>query len=114
MLIRQILLSKNIVFKEEWTDNGKCKNPETDGILRFDFYLPKYNCCIEYDGEQHFQANGGYYTEDFVAKVKERDNVKNQYCKNNNIRLIRIPYIDFSQIDFNYLEEKGVFNGESI
>lgn len=111
LLLRNILQQNNIDFIEEWTDNGRCKNKKTSGTLRFDFYLPKYNCCIEYDGIQHFKSNGGYYTEDFLKKVQYRDKIKNEYCRQNNIKLIRIPYTDFILINFDYLKEKGTFDG---
>ena len=60
----------------------------------FDFYLPQQNTLIEYDGEQHFhpiQDDKYKYQE-----LKERDEYKNQWCKNNNITLIRIPYTQYS------------------
>lgn len=79
--------------------------------MRFDFYLPNQNICIEYDGEHHFIANGGYFTEDFVKGVQYRDKIKNNYCKEKQIQLIRIPHTDFTKLDFNYLKERGV-NGE--
>ena len=28
-----------------------------------------------------------------------RDKIKTEYCKNNNIKLIRIPYTDFDNIE---------------
>lgn len=108
LALREILKDNSIDFIEEWTDSGQCKNPQTQGILRFDFYLPSCNTCIEYDGEQHFISNGGYYTQEFVKQVQFRDNIKNQYCKDNNIKLIRIPYTDFIQLSFDYLKERGV------
>ena len=81
-----------------------CVFPETNRQLVFDFYLPEQNILIEYDGEQHFHEvrNDRYGYEGIVA----RDNFKNQWCKENNILLIRIPYTDFSKINFNYLMEK--------
>lgn len=63
--------------------------------LPFDFYLPEYNICIEYDGEQH---TGGYrfYSKDVNIKklelTKQHDKIKTDYCKQNDILLIRIPY----------------------
>ena len=58
----------------------------------FDFYVDnKY--LIEYDGLQHFTARqGGWNTEDNLKKTQIRDKFKNQWCKENNIPLIRIPY----------------------
>lgn len=108
LLLRKILKENNISFQEEWTDNNKCRNPKTNSPLRFDFYLQKQNICIEYDGEQHFNANGGYYTQDFIKQVQYRDNIKNKYCIDNNIKLIRIPYTDFIKINWKYLQERGV------
>jgi len=64
--------------------------------LPFDFYLTEQNICIEYDGEQHFKPFsfiGKYQTtkEDFF-KQKIKDEIKNKYCKNNNIKLLRINF----------------------
>ena len=92
----------NIQFEREKTFN-KCKNPKTNCSLRFDFYLPDYNCCIEYDGFTHFIANGGWNTEENLAGVQYRDNLKDIFCKDNGIGLVRIPYTDFNKIDTNYI-----------
>lgn len=71
--------------------------------LRFDFYLPKKNICIEYDGQQHFEPvnfnnsiDGGL--SDFI-KTQRRDQIKNNYCQQQNIKLIRIPYWDYENIE---------------
>lgn len=69
--------------------------------LPFDFYLPKYNICIEVDGEQHFDKNRVFtlnIDKDKNFKLRnELDNIKTQYCKNNNIKLLRIPYWEFDK-----------------
>jgi rubrerythrin len=57
--------------------------------LPFDFYLPDYNICIEYDGEQHYKPIWG---ENILEKTINSDNIKNDYCKNNKIKLIRMKY----------------------
>lgn len=67
--------------------------------LPFDFYLPDYNCCIEYDGEQHFEIFKYFGGLDKFIDTKIRDTVKNEYCKKNNIKLIRIPYWNFNEIE---------------
>ena len=93
--IKGILIKYNVNFKEEYRfDNCKFKRS-----LPFDFYLPDYNCCIEFDGVQHYKINkhfGGY--EGFVDR-KIRDTVKNIYCKDNNIKLIRISYKDINNLE---------------
>ena len=71
--------------------------------LPFDFYLPDYNCCIEYDGEQHFHPTGARFTTERVKDIQKKDAIKNQYCSDNNINLIRIPYYDYNKINKEYL-----------
>lgn len=73
--------------------------------LKFDFYLPDYNICIEYDGEQHFYDTSGWFNNYSFKELCIRDNIKNQYCDNNNIKLIRIPYTDYKKINPQYLKE---------
>ncbi len=66
----------------------ECKNKRK---LPFDFYLPEYNICIEFDGEQHFREHK-IWGNDKLIKTKINDKIKNEYCLNNNIRLIRIKF----------------------
>ena len=76
--------------------------------LRFDFYLPQYNVCIEYDGKQHFEPqdfSGHGNSEEEFKETKIRDNIKDKYCKDNNIKLIRIPYFEFDNIE-NILKQE--------
>ena len=63
---------------------------------RFDFYLPEYNVCIEYDGKQHFEKNSFFKDEN----LQDRDNEKNAFCIKNNITLFRIPYSEINNINF--------------
>ena len=73
-----------------------CVFPETNRQLVFDFYLPEQNLLIEYDGEQHFhEVRDDRY--DFQG-LQKRDVFKNNWCLENNITLIRIPYYDFDKL----------------
>lgn len=72
--------------------------------LRFDFYLPKYNAVIEYDGQQHYEpvdfANKGKeWAVELLIKNQERDSFKNNYCRENHIPLLRIPYWEYENIE---------------
>lgn len=58
---------------------------------------------IEYDGEQHFKPVEAWGGEEKLKIQQERDMKKNQWCKENNIRLIRIPYTDYDKITIEYL-----------
>jgi hypothetical protein len=64
-----------------------------------DFYLPKYNTVIEYNGEHHYkpvQWFGGLKNYDLQ---KMRDESLRQYCNENKIKLIEIPYTEFDNIE---------------
>lgn len=75
-------------------------NPETNCNLRFDFYLPEINMCIEYEGPQHYKYMAKYHGKDRtlglrnLLNLQKRDQLKNEYCKKNNIKLLRISYKD--------------------
>jgi very-short-patch-repair endonuclease len=92
--INNYLKSNNIIFFREYKFND-CKNIFT---LPFDFYLPEQNICIEYDGEQHTKSNIKFGGEKEFEKRKMNDEIKNNYCKNNNIKLIRIPFFKLKEI----------------
>lgn len=62
--------------------------------LKFDFYLTEYNICIEYDGIQHYEPRDYFGGIDSYILTKKRDKIKNEYCKNKNIKLFRIKYSD--------------------
>lgn len=62
--------------------------------LPFDFYLPDYNTCIEFDGIQHFKSIEYWGGSDGLKKRQNNDKIKNDYCLKNNIRLIRVKYND--------------------
>ena len=67
----------------------ECKNKKK---LPFDFYLPDFRCCIEYNGIQHYEPIewfGGYET---FEKVKINDKIKQNFCQKKNIKLIIIKY----------------------
>jgi hypothetical protein len=64
-------------------------------LLQFDFYIPvpdKRGIIIEYDGAQHYVAIPNWGGEEGLAGRVLRDGVKNTYCDENNIKLIRIRY----------------------
>ena len=91
MFIGDYLKSLKIIFQSQKRFSD-CKNKKQTDTLPFDFYLPEYNICIEYDGEHHFRPMemwGGH--EKFII-YQENDMIKNEYCKANNITLLRLPY----------------------
>ena len=95
--IEQILKERNIIYESQKTFNG-CKYKQQ---LKFDFYLPEYNTCIEYDGEQHFNRYRFELNDDKLGIRIKRDKIKNDYCFNNNIELLRIKYSDNIELSIN-------------
>jgi hypothetical protein len=67
--------------------------------LPFDFYLIDYNLCIEFDGIQHFKPLKFFGEEDGFNSIKKNDEIKNKYCFNNGIDLLRIPYLKIKEIE---------------
>lgn len=62
--------------------------------LPFDFFIPILNLAIEYDGIQHFMSIRQFGGDKEFEKVKIKDKIKSDYCKINNIQLLRISYKD--------------------
>lgn len=60
--------------------------------LHLDFYLPSFDLAIEYDGAQHYRPVDWFGGKASFDKQKKRDKLKDQYCKDHGIKLIRIPY----------------------
>lgn len=83
----------------------------TQSRINIDFYLPNYNTIIEYNGKQHYEIVdfGDKDWERATLKFERqslRDKELREYCKNNNIKLIEIPYTVKLQDIPNYLKEK--------
>ena len=118
------LISYYNMYIDKWLTSKRIAHiPEYPIVVdnvryRFDFYLPDYNLFIEYDGEQHYHTTR-YHGDDVEAnqsvlkKTQEHDKIKNQYCIDNNIDLLRIPYWEKENIEtiisnhLQRLNEKG-------
>lgn len=84
-------LTKNKILFEEQKKFFGCllKN-----MLRFDFYLPDYNICIEYNGIQHYEKVKYFGDQETLDYNKIKDEIKEKYCIENNILLFVIKYSD--------------------
>lgn len=90
-LIQGLIKKMGIYYTTQKSFYG-CMNDKTGYSLPFDIYLPEYHTCIEFDGYQHYTLVEKWGGEEAFKKVQYRDNIKNVYCKDNDINLIRIPY----------------------
>jgi len=88
--IRCLLEQNNVDFETQKT----FKNCRNINPLPFDFYLPKNNILIEFDGEQHFISKECFGGEKGFNKTQKNDQIKNKYCEKHNIKLFRISYQD--------------------
>lgn len=95
--IKDILLLRNIEFETQY------EFKDLIGIggrkLRFDFAIFQNGILLyllEYDGKFHFEKV--HLNHDFERQLIH-DSFKNEYCIKNNIKLIRIPYWEFNNIN---------------
>ena len=93
MEISRFLEEYNIKYTREYCFND-CKYIRS---LYFDFYLLDNNICIEFDGQQHFKPMKIFGGDKAFKENNIRDEIKNKYCVNNNIKLIRIKYNENSR-----------------
>jgi very-short-patch-repair endonuclease len=99
--IENFLKERNIYYEY----NKKFDTCKNKNILSFDFYIPNYNLCLEYDGIQHHESIDFFGGDVKLRYQKKLDNIKNKWCVDNKIDLLRISYKDFLNIE-NILEEK--------
>ena len=97
--VHDFLETLNINFERQRKFEG-CKFKRK---LPFDFYLYDINLLIEFDGEGHFEPLR--YSKNKLINYKkyldvlERDKIKDEWARKNNIPLLRIPYWDFDRIE---------------
>lgn len=107
--IAKILSENNIPFVKQYAF-ADCRGIN-NGMLRFDFAVfnsQGLSHLIEYDGWQHYYNAGAKWDKDGKFETRqEHDKIKNEYCKKNNIPLIRITSKDYSNIKISDLILKG-------
>lgn len=91
-LVKSILEHRGISYIEQFRFKD-CRDKRT---LPFDFYIPQYNMCIEYDGQQHFKPVFG---EKSFEDTVRHDRMKDKYCLDHGIDLLRISYKDTKSIE---------------
>lgn len=102
--ISQILIKMKIPFEYQKSFNS-CIFPDSGSLAKFDFYIDNF-LLLEYDGIQHFEyKNSGWNNLEQFQRLQKRDAYKNQWCEENNIKLVRIPYTDFDKLDESYIHQ---------
>ena len=93
--VKTVLENINSVFKQEHYIKYNGQGMYFDFVV-YDGKTIKY--AIEYDGEQHFKPVDFFGGEDGFKETKRRDKIKNEYCMEKKIPLLRIPYTEFHNI----------------
>ena len=100
--IKQILQENNVNFAQQYSFSDL--RTEANGVLKFDFAIFKDNklsYLIEFDGRQHYEGFDNNWSQAAsLETIQHRDNLKNEYCKKNNIILKRIPYFDLTTFSY--------------
>ncbi len=100
-IIGDFLTQNNIIYEVQY----KIHNCNNIKALPFDFAIFKDSekkellYLIEYDGQQHNKPIPYFGGQIEFDKLKYRDHLKNLYCENNHIKLIRISYKDNKNIE---------------
>jgi len=106
-LVGQYLRRKNINYSTQYTFPDLLS--KKGYRLRFDFAVFKDNqlyCLIEFDGRQHTEGPDGKWAQSAsLEEIKYNDNMKDEYCKSNGLKLIRISYLQIKELE-NILDEK--------
>lgn len=102
--LNKILQDNQINYKTQYTFSDL--RGEAGSLLRFDFAILNKEQdllgLIEYQGEQHYKPMG-YDTEERFQKRQNYDIQKMVYCKTHNIPLLTIPFTDYAQLNYDYL-----------
>ena len=102
--IVSLLDSVGVEYISEYRDE-RCRHKYT---LPFDLAVIKdgdIRLLIEYDGQQHFDKNHFKGDSKTFKKIQLRDGIKNKFCLDNEIPLLRIPYWDFDSIEHIVFDE---------
>lgn len=106
------IIIANVLNQSEWSYKREYTFPDLTGdeaLLRFDFAVFKEDqllFMIEFQGKQHYEAVKFFGGEERLYKQQEYDKKKYEYCKNNHIPLIVIPYYEQGKITLEYIKEK--------
>nr|DAO49382.1 MAG TPA: restriction enzyme [Caudoviricetes sp.] len=107
--VEDYLIETGVLYEGQKRFND-CKAKRS---LPFDFYLPDYNCAIEVNGSQHY-----YESPMFSRSLKEQqyyDNIKKDYCKDNNITFLEIPFWDIENNKDTYKKKiDNIINAKPI
>jgi len=97
------------IFKKPFSKSRHLKNPETNRGLELDGYNEELKIAFEYNGAQHYRKIDYWQTDETFKDQQNRDILTQKLCKENNIKLVIIPYTvkyeDLYTFIINYFPE---------
>lgn len=87
-LVENYLLDNSLLYERQ----KKFSDLKDYFYLSYDFYIPKKEVLIEYQGRQHYYPISFFGGQESLSKQKIHDNMKRNYAKVNEFTLIEIPY----------------------
>lgn len=96
-IIKSIFPNDKVIhhYKAKWLERQE-----------IDIFVPHLNLAIEYDGIQHFKPIKAWGGEEGLKKNIERDKIKENKCRENNVILIRFNYKENDLLSENYVKSK--------
>ena len=95
-IINDLLSNSNVNYSTQYTVNIN------NHYYRYDYAIFDENGSllklIEFDGQQHFDKSSNWY-----ELTHNNDLIKNKYCKENNIPLVRIPYWEINNLTLDLI-----------
>lgn len=101
--VTSILLENNISYNNEIGFDDLRTKEGKNQRYRFDYGIYENNILshiIEVDGQFHFKN----FFNGVLEKQHKNDMIKNNYCFDNNIKLLRIPYTDVDNLTVEDLQ----------
>jgi hypothetical protein len=96
--VRLCLESLGIDFVEQKRYDSPLA-PGARKVFYIDFFIPEKNLAVEYHGDQHYEPVKMFGGAKQLKKQQQRDAALREFCKQQGIRLLEIPYTDFDRIE---------------
>jgi hypothetical protein len=110
-MIKDYLVKNNIqyIYQYKYDDLKGVGNRN----LSYDFYLPKPNLLVEYQGQYHDGTSDNQTDEEFIIQ-QEHDKRKREYARNHNIKFLSIWYWDMGNIEDILSKELNIINQKEV
>lgn len=106
--IQEILDQSGLTYEMEYSFPDLTSRSGRE--LRFDFAVfdddGELSFLIEYQGVQHYQAKSVFGGIEGLRNQQFNDMKKREYCRQHNLILVAIPYVDEVRISYDYIMNK--------